>query len=392
MIEHQKSQHEAEIMTLKQSSDTKDFVRTNCKICHDKFTIETLRKTHIGKNHQIKITDYKKKYKQKDFYDLIEIILHKCRLCGEYLLLDSDAIAGHLKNKKKTHGYITHGKYSEEFMKTQRSSTSLLAIKYEGEFEPKRPGSPGPPGPPEFPEDVVADILSPSGSPEHLENVYTDVNFSLGSSSFAEKAAAPGFPLPVDVSVEGLVFQNWHSKAGIPSPHGPFVAGPSSGEEENTENTPCIGEMEISEDEDEDEKMDEDTGGLLEKFFGDECGDEEKDENQIQNVEIETPEEKEKSADDSIDDLLFSSDDEGDRAEGKSPVLSTEGVMTTETEVKKEGDFLSLNEKTAELQEYLQDLCVDPEDFKPLIGLLSIDFDNPESIPRFFGKFSYFGI
>ena len=103
--------------------------------------------------------------------------------------------------------------------------------------------------------------------------------------------------------------------------------------------------------------------------------------------------EKEKDANDSINDLLLSSDDEDDGAEDKSPVVSTEGVMKTETEEKKEEDFLSPNEKTAEFQEYLKDLSVDPEDFKPLIGLLSIDFDNPDkSIPQFFEQFSRLGI
>ena len=171
-------------------------------------------------------------------------------------------------------------------------------------------------------------------------------------------------------------------------------------------------------------------------------------------MEIENSKEQKKADDDDfINELLESSDDEDDGNLDKSPIVSTEKVTEpkseekdflpsnekdfkarvknsflahecgvccrlfkseesllnhmaedhsdseeeeivgketeTETEVK---DFLSPNERTAEFHEYLQALSVDPEDFKPLIGLLSVDFDNPESIPQFFEQFSHFGI
>ena len=100
MIEHQKAQHEAEIMTLKMSNDTRDSVLTNCKICKHPVRLQAMR-THTKTKHDVNITDYKKKYNQQDFYDPIEIVLHKCGFCGEYLLLDSDAMSEHLKIKKK---------------------------------------------------------------------------------------------------------------------------------------------------------------------------------------------------------------------------------------------------------------------------------------------------
>ena len=99
--------------------------------------------------------------------------------------------------------------------------------------------------------------------------------------------------------------------------------------------------------------------------------------------------EKKAVDDDLINELLESSDDEDDQNEVKSLVVSTEEMMKSKP-IKQ--DFFSPNERNAEFHQYLQDLAVDPEDFKPLIGLLSVDFDNPESIPQFLQQFSHFGI
>ena len=154
-----------------------------------------------------------------------------------------------------------------------------------------------------------------------------------------------------------------------------------------------------AEDENKDEKMDQDSGEFLERFTKDEDRNEEADQfrdsedevnNKRGNVEIETPTEKKNYSDVSVHDLLLSSDDEDDESEDTGSLVSTEKVMITDA-VEKE-DFLSPNEETAEFQEYLRDLSVDPADFKPLIGLLSIDFDNPESIPQFLEQFSHIGI
>jgi len=44
---------------------------------------------------------------------VVELILHDCGICGEYLLLDSDAVAQHLK----TGGHnITHANYNAQYM------------------------------------------------------------------------------------------------------------------------------------------------------------------------------------------------------------------------------------------------------------------------------------
>ena len=46
------------------------------------------------RKHDKQITDYKKEYNQ-EFYDPIEVVLHKCGFCEEYLLFDNDAIDFH---------------------------------------------------------------------------------------------------------------------------------------------------------------------------------------------------------------------------------------------------------------------------------------------------------
>ena len=452
MIEHQKSQHEDEIKRLKESNNTKDYVKTNCKECNETCTINKMR-VHTKQKHRMTISEYKEKHKrnenEKQFYDLIEIVLHRCGFCGEYLLLESDAIAEHLRRRsnKETHENITHGKYNEKFLKTcYGTSKAMVAIKYEGELDDfiagpaaKKSRPPGPPGPS---EDISAGIT------EQLKDVAAQ---SLGSSLQPSSSAGKGSGRTISPPVERLVqeyidvFKNRYSisgdisinasKAGIQSPSRP-----------ETESI----------DKQENERMDEDTDQFLEQFFEDENRDQEVDQSnqsededidQRRNVEIENSKEKKKADDDDfINELLESSEDEDDGDLDKSPVVSTEKVtetkseekdfearkknppdnvpmeedqdasleseeslvnhmvedhsdseeeeiVETETETESEvKDFLSPNERTAEFHEYLQALSVDPEDFKPLIGLLSVDFDNPESIPQFFEQFSHFGI
>ena len=43
--------------------------------------------------------------------------MHKCGICGEYVLLDSDEIAKHLKMRSPVNHDITHGNYNAKFMK-----------------------------------------------------------------------------------------------------------------------------------------------------------------------------------------------------------------------------------------------------------------------------------
>ena len=126
MIEHQRS-HQEEILQTRQSNDMKDVVVTKCQICEEPVNLTRMR-SHTRTRHKMKITEYKEMYGQQ-YYDPIELVLHKCGLCMEYLLLDSDVIAQHLRSNTRTHGNITHANYNKTYMKL-RSSVKLEKLEF----------------------------------------------------------------------------------------------------------------------------------------------------------------------------------------------------------------------------------------------------------------------
>ena len=111
MIEHQKS-HQEEILQVRQSNDMSDVVLTKCRICEVPFNLTRMR-SHTRTAHKMKITEYKERYNQQ-YYDPIQLVLHRCGICAEYLLLDSDVVAQHLRANTKTHGSITHANYNKK--------------------------------------------------------------------------------------------------------------------------------------------------------------------------------------------------------------------------------------------------------------------------------------
>ena len=126
MIDHQKS-HEEEIKKIKLSSDMKDVVLTKCRVCEAPFNLTRVR-SHTRTAHKMKITEYKERYNQQ-YYDPIQLVLHRCGICAEYLLLDSDVVAQHLRANTKTHGSITHANYNKKFM-TLRTSLKLEKLEF----------------------------------------------------------------------------------------------------------------------------------------------------------------------------------------------------------------------------------------------------------------------
>ena len=126
MIEHQRS-HQEEILQTRQSNDMKDVVVTKCQICEEPVNLTRMR-SHTRTRHKMKITEYKEMYGQQ-YYDPIQLVLHKCGLCMEYLLLDSDVIAQHLRSNTRTHGNITHANYNKTYMKL-RSYVKLENIEF----------------------------------------------------------------------------------------------------------------------------------------------------------------------------------------------------------------------------------------------------------------------
>jgi len=124
-VEHQ-AKHADELHTVRFSNDMKDVCRTKCKICGRIEKLTNLR-NHTKTVHGMVITEYKEKFNQH-YFDLVEKILHKCGLCGELLLLDSDCVAKHLMNNKMSHK-MTHGEYNAKFMSLMVQSNKTTVVK-----------------------------------------------------------------------------------------------------------------------------------------------------------------------------------------------------------------------------------------------------------------------
>jgi len=92
----------------KLSDNLADSCRTLCKICGSAYTLTNMR-SHTMKQHDLQITKYKDLYGP---FEIIEKVFHKCHLCGKILLLDSDAMGGHIKGTHKMKEKV----YKERFM------------------------------------------------------------------------------------------------------------------------------------------------------------------------------------------------------------------------------------------------------------------------------------
>ena len=132
MKDHQEEVHKEDIANTKVSSNTEDVVRSLCKVvaangqtCGAKIKVTDMR-NHTKRVHdKMTISEYKKTYNQY-YYDLVELVLHQCGICEEYLLLDSDYIAQHLRNKANTHDNITHANYNAKYIKLMQSSSTSI--------------------------------------------------------------------------------------------------------------------------------------------------------------------------------------------------------------------------------------------------------------------------
>jgi len=113
---HLSSHHED--TTLPFSSDMKDACRTVCRICDREMVLTRLR-GHTKDKHDLSITDYKIKFNLQ-VLEVTEKVFHKCALCSEIMLLDSDAIAQHLHKHS-----ISHRTYNDKHMNmaVQRKGT-----------------------------------------------------------------------------------------------------------------------------------------------------------------------------------------------------------------------------------------------------------------------------
>merc|ERR1719318_700021 len=77
-------------------------------------------RSHTMTKHGLQITKYKDLYGP---FEIIEKVFHKCHLCGKILLLDSDAMGGHIKSTHK----MKEKEYNERFMTyTDRKAESKI--------------------------------------------------------------------------------------------------------------------------------------------------------------------------------------------------------------------------------------------------------------------------
>ena len=100
-----------------------EVVKTACKVCGEHVKVHSLR-NHTKKVHQMKITEYKSKFNQY-YFDLVELVLHKCGICGEHLLLDSDSVANHLRGNGDHN--ISHANYNAQYMNLMKTQPSAKA-------------------------------------------------------------------------------------------------------------------------------------------------------------------------------------------------------------------------------------------------------------------------
>lgn len=89
-----------------------DACKTICKICHKTFRLSMMR-LHTLK-HGLQITKFKEIHGNfhEDKSMIVEIVYHKCHLCGKLILLDNDALGGHIKGVHKW----TEKDYKGQFM------------------------------------------------------------------------------------------------------------------------------------------------------------------------------------------------------------------------------------------------------------------------------------
>jgi len=109
--------------SIKFSNSMKDAVKTECRICRQAVSLTTMR-GHTKSAHKMSISDYKETHGNHRT-QIIEKIFHKCGLCQQAILLDSDDIAHHLK---KSHE-ITHKDYNSKYMTLKKDDKSANKTK-----------------------------------------------------------------------------------------------------------------------------------------------------------------------------------------------------------------------------------------------------------------------
>ena len=96
------------------SNDFADYTLVECQICLIHTPMTRLR-SHTKSTHKVTITEYKAQF-GPDLFPIVPVY-HRCGICEELVLLDSDHIAVHLKRPGH---FITHKNYNEGYMVDSR--------------------------------------------------------------------------------------------------------------------------------------------------------------------------------------------------------------------------------------------------------------------------------
>ena len=68
--------HAEDLKRYRFSNNTADSCRTVCRVCGKAFPLQRMR-SHTKTDHQMQITEYKAKFCQRGFYDIIEKVFHR---------------------------------------------------------------------------------------------------------------------------------------------------------------------------------------------------------------------------------------------------------------------------------------------------------------------------
>ena len=112
IFDHYEESHKQEMETVLVSNNMADCIKTVCKLCDNVYPVVRMR-THVRVKHDVTIGDYKQRFNiatDRD-YELIRKVLHKCGICGIYILLCADVVATHCKKHR-----ISHADYNKRFM------------------------------------------------------------------------------------------------------------------------------------------------------------------------------------------------------------------------------------------------------------------------------------
>ena len=101
------------------SNDMFDYVRVGCRLCRKRVNMSNLR-AHTRRCHSMTITKYKRIYGAELIP--VELVWHRCGICGDLVMMDSDCIEQHLNRKE--HPEITHQAYKLLYMVDTRKGRS----------------------------------------------------------------------------------------------------------------------------------------------------------------------------------------------------------------------------------------------------------------------------